>query len=1208
MGDVCGGRGVLPRHGRRRSIGGQLRRALSSPSVLKMALAIGAWCCVVLAQPGGAVAAQPAGAAAAASAHRLGYALRPSKTLPYTPCPPGGHMIECNILIDPPSVKTPAGYRLPGGGPLLEGGGELGGYDPTDLQSAYKIPSTGGSGETVALIEAYGYKEAEADLAKYREKYGLAACTKASGCFKRVNEKGEEKNYPPEGEVLEADWQVETALDMDMVSAACASCHILIVEATTQEPKDTAASVEEAATLKATEISNSYGYIENDEQECPAEKGCSEYLPAYKQSVPVIASAGDFSYDNSSGAPSWPATSPNVIAVGGTNLNKASGSRGWREMAWIGTGSGCSLFEAKPTWQLDSGCAKRTDDDVSAVAAPETPVSIYSTATSGWANVGGTSVAAPLVAAIEAHAESAVKTAGAEAFYKHPGMLLDITSGFNGICTPHEYLCHAIPGYDGPTGWGTPNGVPHLSGWFTRPVPNLAEQALSKHVVLTGVSCVSTEACTAVGHYLGSFGEQVFAEHWNGSAWEQMEMPTPGGAKSSTLTGVSCRKGLFGEECVAVGHYVTLAGAEVALGEELNWEGTRRWEVSSVDLPKEAKSSSLLGVSCGEFYCMATGHYVNSSGTEAMLAEEVHGNWVMTETVNPEGVKSSSLAGVSCVVIFKSTLCMAVGNYVNGAGTEVTLAELWNGTNWVLEAIASPEGKSAGLAGVSCSSIVCYGVGHYVNAAGKELTLIENFTGEKWVIQESPNPAEAKSASLAGVSCTAGEACTAVGKYVNSGGTEVTLGEVLTSAAKKWAVQEPPNPTGAKSASLAGVACTAAEACTATGHYLSSASTEQALAEVFTSTAKKWALQAPFNPKEAGGSLPGVSCPATETCTAVGHQLNGSNAEVTLAEHWNGKEWSLQESPNPTGAKSSSLLGVSCTAAEACTAVGHFVNSAGTEVTLAEVFTSATKKWAVEEPPNPTGAKSSSLLGVSCTAAEACTAVGHFVNSAGTEVTLAEVFTSATKKWAVEEPPNPTGAKSSSLLGVSCTAAEACTAVGHFVNSAGTEVTLAEVFTSATKKWSLQEPPSPAEAKGAALAGVSCTAAEACTAVGHYINSAGTEVTLAEVFTSAAKKWAVQESPNPTGAKSSSLLGVSCTAAEECTAVGHYVNSAGAEVTLAEVFTSAAKKWATQEAANTEATSNSLVGVSCKTATKCIAAGHTVNSTSTEAALVEEHA
>ncbi len=1172
---------------------------------VRTALLLGVLFCVSLAQAGGA---------AKASAKGRGYSLTPSTTKPYTPCPPGGRMIECNIVIDPHAIKTSAGYQLPGGGPLFEGGGELGGYDPANLQSAYDIPTSGGSGETVALIDAYGYKEAEADLAKYREKYGLAACTKASGCFKKVNEKGEEKNYPAEGGELEKVWALESALDVDMVSAACPGCHIMLVEATTQEPKDTAAAAEEAATLGATEISNSYGYPENNETSCPAKKGCAEYLSSYKHAgIPVTVSAGDSAYDDSVGAPSWPATSPNVIAVGGTNLNKATNARGWKETVWNDSGGGCSLYETKPAWQLDTGCSKRTDNDVSAVASPETPVSIYNTPyAAGWVNVGGTSASAPLVAAIEAHADSTTKTAAAEAFYKHPGMLFDVTSGANGTCTPpaeDAYLCKAEVGYDGPTGWGTPDGVPHMSGWFTRAVPNLAAGIYAKHISLAGVSCISAEHCMAVGHYTNSIGaETVLAERWNGSSWERTEVPAPGGAKSSTLTGVACRElPFFLEQCFVSGHYVNSSGAERAFGE--SWEaeaGFSRWTVETVALPAEAKSTSLSAVACSEKICLAVGHYVTSAGTEKTFAVQPGGGeWSINETPNPAEAKSSTFIGVACEK--ETEDCDAVGHYVSGAGTETVLAEVLIAKKWTIQTPLIPaEAKSSSLDAVSCP-FGCTVAGHYVNGAGKEVTLAENWNIEKWTIQESANPAEAKSATLAGIVCSGIEACTAVGSYVNSAGKELTLAETYTKTEKKWAIQESPNPAETKGAVLSGLSCTGAEACAGVGDYLNSSGGELALAEVFTSTAKKWALQEAFNPKEATGSLASVSCSATEACTAVGHYLNSSSVEVTLAERWNGKEWSLQETPNPTGAKSAALASVSCSGAEACTAVGHYVNSSGKEVTLGEVWSS--KKWTVQEPPNPAEAKSAALSGVSCTAAEACTAVGHYVTSGGVEQTLAEVFTSTAKKWAIQESPNPAEAKASSLAGVWCTAAEACTAVGHYVTSGGVEETLAEVFTSTAKKWAIQESPNPAGAKSAALSGVSCTAAEACTAVGHYVSSGGVEETLAEVFTSTAKKWAIQESPNPAGAKSAALSGVSCTAAEACTAVGHYVSSGGVEETLAEVFTSTAKKWAIQETPNAEEVeSNSLTGVSCKTATACIAVGHTVGGVGTEGALVEEHA
>ena len=152
--------------------------------------------------------------------------LTPSATKPYWACPEG----PCEAIIDPPAVKVPGGYALPGGGPLFEGGGEGGGWDPKDLQSAYQIPTSTEEPQTIALVDAYGYENAESDLATYRAKYGLEPCTTANGCFKKVNEEGEEANYP----APEEGWQFESALDLDMASAACANkanCHILLVEA-----------------------------------------------------------------------------------------------------------------------------------------------------------------------------------------------------------------------------------------------------------------------------------------------------------------------------------------------------------------------------------------------------------------------------------------------------------------------------------------------------------------------------------------------------------------------------------------------------------------------------------------------------------------------------------------------------------------------------------------------------------------------------------------------------------------------------------------------------------------------------------------------------------------------------------------------------------------------------------------------------------------
>ena len=239
-----------------------------------------------------------------------------------------------------------------------------------------------------------------------------------------------------------------------------------------------------------------------------------------------------------------------------------------------------------------------------------------------------------------------------------------------------------------------------------------------------------------------------------------------------------------------------------------------------------------------------------------------------------------------------------------------------------------------------------------------------------------------------GISCTAEETCEVVGHYVTSGGVESALAEV--NSAKTWTVQEARNPSGAKSSGLTGVWCTSSEACTAAGTYLNSASKETLFAERFGST-KKWALQEPVTPKLPSGNMGRVSCTTSEACTSVGSALNSSGVSVTLAERWNGTEWTHQETPNPTGSKGASLIAPSCATGTSCVAVGSYTNSSGTEVVMAEIWNGTT--WSLKEPVTPTGAKSSKLVGVSCTSSTACIAVGTYVNSTSVEVVSVRVGT-----------------------------------------------------------------------------------------------------------------------------------------------------------------------------------------------------------------------
>ncbi|MGW3497154.1 putative Ig domain-containing protein [Streptomyces sp. NPDC001020] len=324
------------------------------------------------------------------------------------------------------------------------------GLSPANLHSAYSLPATGGSGLTVAVVDAYNDPNAESDLATYRSTYGLSPCTKANGCFKQVSQTGSTTSLPPN----DSGWAGEEALDIDMVSAVCPNCNIILVEANSPTDANLGAAENEAVTLGAKFVSNSWGGSETSSQ--------TSYDTQYFKhpGVAITVSSGDSGY----GA-EWPATSQYVTAVGGTALTTASNSRGWNETVWKtnsteGTGSGCSAYDAKPSWQTDTGCAKRMEADVSAVADPATGVAVYDTyGGSGWAVYGGTSASAPIVAGVYALAG----TPGSADYpaqypYAHTANLNDVTSGNNGTCSP-SYFCTAGAGYDGPTGWGTPNGT-----------------------------------------------------------------------------------------------------------------------------------------------------------------------------------------------------------------------------------------------------------------------------------------------------------------------------------------------------------------------------------------------------------------------------------------------------------------------------------------------------------------------------------------------------------------------------------------------------------------------------------------------------------------------------------------------------------------------------------------------------------------------------
>jgi hypothetical protein len=613
---------------------------------------------------------------------------------------------------------------------------------------------------------------------------------------------------------------------------------------------------------------------------------------------------------------------------------------------------------------------------------------------------------------------------------------------------------------------------------------------------------------------------------------------------------------------------------------------------------------------------------------------------------------------VSCI---SSSDCLALSNsYGAGAG----LAYKWNGTGWERPSALAPRpSEEAGtvLRGISCTSVgECTAVGLTSSHIGSYKPLAERTTnGKEWSIQTTPG-----AGNFRAVSCASPTACTAVGEGNGGtlaegwngkewtsetvpGGSAVALDVSCSSASncvmvgysgtgslldrwngKEWLAETPASPPGGASGWLRGVSCSSSTACTAVG--LEETSTGRLLVESWNG--KEWSVQSAPSPggSKASSNLSGVSCQSASECTAVGTTNNGEAVETTLAESWNGKEWSIDTTPNPETGRNG-LTSVSCNSGMACVAVGEFKDqtalrlSAGTWTATAAIpapktsgsgvgcaasgscIATANDPWAgfvyawsgsAWGSPSRLSASSeatkSALNGVSCVSASECTAVGQYSNAAGETLTWAEHMSEA-NEWASQTTTSP--AALSSLAAVSCPSSTACTAVGSAEKLSGASEPLAESWNGTA--WSSQTVPVPSKGEKAHLVAVSCTSASECTAVGSYVASAVTKP-LVERWNG--KEWSVETVPAPEGSTELALHAVSCESATECTAVGGY-NNGTARVALVEQWSS--KSWAVKKTVKpTEATSTELFGASCVTTAACVGVGDYGNAKGEELTLV----
>lgn len=667
----------------------------------------------------------------------------------------------------------------------------------------------------------------------------------------------------------------------------------------------------------------------------------------------------------------------------------------------------------------------------------------------------------------------------------------------------------------------------------------------SPYAILNRVACFSTRACTAVGFYYDAQGAiRSLAERWDGSSWAIQPTPNPTASVAGGLLGVSCPSAV---SCIAVGSYNDSAGTPLTLAEV--WNGSA-WSILQSPDPTGAAASSLSSVSCSAVgTCLAVGGYQDQSQDQLTLSEAWDGSaWRLLSTPDPTGSTNSRLEAVSCP---KPGACAAVGYSFEASGSQVTLAEAWNGSAWSIQSMPHPaRWASSYLEGVSCrSAIACTAVGVYgSNQPPGSAALAESWDGSRWSVQVTPSPRAFSGSGLFGVSCPGSSSCGAVGDFtVGSQQGERVLAEAWDGAA--WRIQRAPSLPGAILSQLSGVSCPSAAACVAVGNYQPNALTTLALAESWNG--KAWSLQSVPDPKGSPSvALAAVSCPSGATCIATGSYIvpagtqDGSGEQSTLAEAWDGSAWRILPMPNPSGAAYSVLNGVSCSSSTSCVAVGYYSTSTGPQIPFSETWDGDT--WSIQPVAPPAGASSGALRGVSCLSAAACEAVGTFSTSKGRSSTLAEVWNGSS--WAVQKTPSPQGAQGLELSGVSCSSADACTAAGDYYGTTA-PATLAERWDG--RSWSIQPTPTPT-GQEVMVSGVSCAFPSACTVVGFYLPSDfGSGIAFAEGWNGS--DWKLEAVPSPAGSTYTDLAGVSCLSSGACAATGFFTGMAGGSVTLAEI-------------------------------------------------------
>ena len=671
------------------------------------------------------------------------------------------------------------------------------------------------------------------------------------------------------------------------------------------------------------------------------------------------------------------------------------------------------------------------------------------------------------------------------------------------------------------------------ASWSIVPSPQVGA---TREVELDGVACPTATSCLAVGSIANNdvtaFAVNGLALRWNGIAWSVVPSPKPS-TGDVQLTGVSCSSAT---DCVAVGSSTKFSNTAPFISADPlieHWNGTRWSIVAGPNAGSGVLTSGLRGVSCvSATSCFAVGSSISKAGSATLVERWDGATWSIVASPTPAGSGSDiGLIGVECA---SDSNCFAVGN----GGTN-TLVERWDGAAWSIAPSPSPHaGSDVELDGVACSSDTnCFAVGTFDNAGGTDfITLIEHWDGSTWSIV--PGARNSLMTQLVGVACPLAAGCFAVGDDAIAqqwDGTSWTTAAFRSRSSQSHLYQ---------------VACASPDDCFAVGSFADSQA-EKTLIEHWDGSS--WAIVPSPNPANAFESqLFGVTCVSHESCTAVGGKATDAN-QLPLIEHWNGKRWSIVAAADPHGADAAVLRSVSCPSASSCNAVG--VNVSQTEFApLAEHWNG--KAWSIvptataTPSSNPKNLALAQLIGVSCANSTSCMAVGTYTafTTAPPSITsqpLIEQWNGTS--WSRVAAPVSDHPSFAGLIGVSCPRPTNCTAVGTQQATFSAASSALAAHWDGTR-WTIASLPKLAGAAQSALSGVACRSALSCYAVGSVDTKSGTH-TLVEHSNGA--PWAHVPAPSPGGTSSASLNGIACPSATTCIAVGWY-GANGGSLTLAE--------------------------------------------------------